>query len=42
MKLLLVTMDLITCFLIIRLLKILQRPVAGAVVYAWHPLPICF
>jgi hypothetical protein len=40
MKLLVVILDLLTCILIIKLLGALKRPIASAVLYAWHPLPI--
>jgi hypothetical protein len=40
MKLLLVILDLLTCILIIKLLSIFKRPVASAVLYAWHPMPV--
>ena len=39
-KILLIIFDLATCFLIIRLLSILNISPYKAVLYAWHPLPI--
>jgi hypothetical protein len=40
MKLVLVIMDLVACFLIIRILMQLHLPASRAVLYAWHPLPV--
>jgi hypothetical protein len=40
MKLVLVLLDLLTCIFMIKLLVALKRPVACAVLYAWHPLPV--
>ncbi len=39
-KALIVLMDLLTCFLIIRLLSALDIKPYKAVLYAWHPLPV--
>lgn len=40
LKALLVLFDLLTCILLMRLLRVLQRPTWTAVIYAWHPLPV--
>lgn len=39
-KLVLVLMDLLTCLLLIKLLKRLQKPPNLVLLYAWHPLPV--
>lgn len=39
-KLLLLLLDLITCVMIIRLLSFAKLPQWGAILYAWHPLPV--
>jgi len=39
-KALLVTMDLATCVMILRLLSFLGLPPWRAAIYAWHPLPV--
>lgn len=39
-KALLVIMDIVTCVLLLRLLKILEMPPSRAALYAWHPLPV--
>ena len=36
----LVTLDLISCFVILRILEKIGLPRANAVLYAWHPLPV--
>ncbi len=40
MKLMLMLLDLITCFMLIRLLPCLGLHPSRAVLYAWHPLPV--
>lgn len=40
MKLILILMDLLSCGLILKLLKQLRLPAAAATLYAWHPLPV--
>jgi hypothetical protein len=40
LKLLLTAMDVLTCYLIIRLLVVLRLAPWRAVLYAWHPLPV--
>jgi hypothetical protein len=39
-KLLLIVIDIITCFMLIKLLSLLKLPAWRAVLYAWHPLPV--
>lgn len=39
-KLLLVAADLLAVYLLLRMLEKLRRPLAGAILYAWHPLVI--
>ena len=40
LKALLVTMDLTTCAMLLRLLSVLGLPPWRAAIYAWHPLPV--
>ncbi|MBF0234524.1 MAG: hypothetical protein HQK65_16005, partial [Desulfamplus sp.] len=40
MKLVLVLMDMLSCALIIGILKEMKLPVSRATIYAWHPLPV--
>lgn len=40
MKLLLIILDIFSCFFIIKILKKLKLPLSNAVLYAWHPLPV--
>jgi hypothetical protein len=40
LKTLLILMDLITCFMLIRLLATLAIPAWRSIIYAWHPLPV--
>lgn len=40
MKLFLVVLDIFTCLLMARILKTLRLPVAGLILYAWHPLVV--
>jgi len=40
LKILLLAMDLFTCFLILRLLTVLGLSPGRSILYAWHPLPI--
>ncbi|MBF0467998.1 MAG: hypothetical protein HQK61_03800 [Desulfamplus sp.] len=40
MKLVLVMMDILSCALIIGILKEMKLPVSRATIYAWHPLPV--
>lgn len=39
-KLLLITLDIISCCMLIRLLSMMNLPVSRSVLYAWHPLPV--
>lgn len=40
MKLLLIVMDMVSCALIIAILKKMRVPLCRATLYAWHPLPV--
>jgi len=40
MKLLLIVMDMLSCLLIIEILKKMRLPLCRATIYAWHPLPV--
>lgn len=39
-KILLTLLDLLACFLILKILSRLKLPTSRAILYAWHPLPI--
>lgn len=39
-KILFVFFDIITCLIIIKILKRLNLPLSNSVLYAWHPLPV--
>jgi len=40
MKLTLICLDIFTCVLMARILKMLRLPASGLILYAWHPLPV--